>query len=317
MTDDIDFLHIPPKPRNWGELFAITGGLQGTPIEEIVLGHPIHEYEFDSKDMRPCGRKNCERLHAHGWLVALTNGRFVHIGQDCASKYTAGAHVWNQKVSAYRGREEARIRKQAFVQIRLEAQEKQYWLDNTPAIDLAIALHRSFCDQANGPLLHEVEQRAERGRSVIEREFRLTEVERELRRAALEAGRTSDEPRAYVAQVETRTVASLIGLECFHPKNTPFVLKQELQQLVTTLLSWQPADDDRDAIRSMQRAKRDLAPLSNRLNTSLIAVEKFFTEANFKSLMNLTVVRAQGIISIERSGTIVRISRRAHWGRVA
>jgi len=317
LADDIDFLHIPPRPKNWEELFAITGGLHDIPMEEIVLGHPIHEYEFDSKDMRPCGRKKCERPHAHGWLVALTRGRFVHIGQDCAAKYAAGATIWNQKVSAYRGREESRIRKLAFVQVRLEAQEKQYWLDNTPAIDLAIALYRSFCDQAQGPLLREIERRAERGQSVIEREVTLTEAQRELRRAALEAGRTSDEPRAYVAEVETKTVAYINGLECFHPKNSPPILKRELQQLVTTLLSWAPAEDDRDAIRSMQRAMRELAPLGNRLNTSLIAMERFFSDSNLKSLMLLPVVRAQGIVSVVRAGTTVTISRRAHWGRAA
>lgn len=314
-----EFRPRPPKPKNWEELYAITDHLRDIPIEEIVQGHPIHEYEFDSKDMRPCGRKSCERPHAHGWLVALRDGRYVNIGQDCAARYTnGGPDVWGAKVSAYRDREAARIRKEAFVHVRLEAQAKQYWLDNTPEIVRAIALHRSFCNEAKGPLLTAIHKMAEKGKAVIERDFVLSADERAMRLAALQAGRAPGEPAPYVPHAETRVIATLSGLECFRLGGGPEALRNQLQQLVTTLLTWQPRDDDQHAIRSMQRATRDLAPLSNRLNTCIVAVEKFFSDANMKNLMMLPVVRPQGIISIERSEDGgVRISRRPNWGKAA
>ncbi|MFL9582233.1 hypothetical protein [Stenotrophomonas sp. AB1(2024)] len=314
-----EFGRRPPRPKNWNELYAITEGLRDIPIEEIVQGHPIHEYEFDSKDMRPCGRKKCERLHAHGWIVGLVGGRYINIGQDCAARYTnGGPDIWGAKVSAYRVREAERIRKEAFVQVRLEAQAKQYWLDNTPEIAQAIAVHKSFCDEAKGPLLTAIERMAEKGKPAIECDFMLSADERAMRLAALQAGRAPGEPAPYVPHAETRVIATLSGLECFRLGGGPEALRNQLQQLVATLLTWQPKDDDQHATRSMQRATRDLAPLCNRLNTSLVAVKRFFSDANMKNLMMLPVVRPQGIISIERSGGGgVRISRRAHWGKAA
>lgn len=312
-----DFGPIPLRPKSWDDVFTITKELRGVPIEQIERGRIDWEYNFDSKDMRPCGRKGCEKKHAHGWLVALSGQRFVHIGNDCALKY-AQAGLWTSNVSTYRDRVNAEARTAALLEARNTAQLKQYWLDNTPEIDAAIALHDSFVQQARGPLLNELVKRAERGLFAIERDRRLGEDELQMRRAMLSGTRGEDEPGPYVAVIEKTTVGHLEGLECFRPQGGPRELKSQLQRLVTTLLTWAPAEDDRDAQRSLVHATRDLAPLSNRLNTSLIAISRFFSGSNLKTLMLLDVTRSQGITSIEyerRTGVV--ITRRPHWQRAA
>lgn len=308
---------VPLRPKSWEDIFAITKGLRGIPIEEIERGRVDWEYHFDAKDMRPCGRKGCEQRHAHGWLVALSGQRFVNIGNDCALKY-AHAGLWSSSVSTYRERIGAEARTAALLKVRDEAQRKQYWLDNTPEIDDAIALYDSFVRQARGSLLDEIEKRAERGLTLIERDKRLSDQELQLRREMLSGSRTEGGPGPYVSAVEKVAVGALEGLECFRPQGSPRELEAQLQRLVSTLLTWSPAADDRDAQRSLVRATRDLAPLSNRLNSSLVAVVKFFSESNLQSLMLLNVTRSQGIVSIRRNGVdSVIITRRAHWQRAA
>lgn len=315
MTDD--FGPVPPRPKSWEDVFMITKELRGIPIEEIERGRVDWEYHFDSKDMRRCGRKGCEKKHAHGWIVALSGQRFVHIGNDCAMKY-AHAGLWSSRVNTYRERVNAEARTAALLKVRDDAQRKQYWLDNTPEIDAAIALHESFVREARGSLLNEIERRAERGQADIERDKRLSEDELQLRRAMLSGARVEGEPGPYVAAVEKIVVGTIEGLECFRPQGGPRELEAQLQRLVTTLLTWSPAEDDRDAQRSLVRATRDLAPLSNRLNSSLVAIRKFFSESNLKTLMLLDVIRSQGITSIKLDGDAgVTITRHPHWQRAA
>ena len=312
-----DFGPVPSRPKNWEDVFSATRELRGVPIEEIERGRVDWEYHFDAKDMRPCGRKGCEQKHAHGWLVALSGQRFVHIGNDCALKY-AHARLWSSNVSTYRERVSAEARVAALIEARDKAQRKQYWLDNTPEIDAAIALYDSFVRQARGSFLDEIEKRAERGLPAIERDKRLSEDELQMRRAMLSGARVEGEPGPYVAAVEKVTVGNIEGLECFRPQGSPRELEAQLQRLVTTLLTWSPAEDDRGAQRSLVRATRDLSPLSNRLNSSLVAVNKFFSEPNLKTLMLLDVTRSQGIISIVLDGKAgVSVTRRPHWQRAA
>lgn len=317
MTED--FAPVPPRPKSWDDVFAITNELRGVPIEEIVRGRVHWEYHFDAKDMRPCGRKGCEQKHAHGWLVALPGQRFVHIGNDCAQKYAhADASLWSSNVNNYRERVRAEARTAALIEARDKAQRKQYWLDNTTGIEAAIALHESFVRQARGPLLDEIEKRAERGLSVIERDRRLSEDELQMRRAMLSGARVEGEPGPYVAAVEKVVVGDIEGLNCFRPQGSPRELQSQLQRLVKTLLAWSPAEDDIAAQRSLVHATGELAPLSNRLNSSLVAVNRFFSESNLKTLMLLDVARSQGITSIEldsRTGVIVK--RLPHWQRAA
>jgi len=299
-------------------VFAITCGLKNIPIDEIVRGRVDWGYHFDSKDMRPCGRQSCEQKHAHGWLVALPGRRFVHIGHDCAQKYAlADANLWSANVSNYRERVRAEARTAALIDARDKAQRKQYWLDNTPEIEGKIALHESFLRQASGPLLDEIEKRAERGLSVIERDRRLTEDELQMRRAMLSGARVDGEPGPYVAAVEKVVVGAIEGLECFRPQGSPRVLQSQLQRLVQTLLAWSPAEGDLAAQRSLVRATGELAPLSNRLNSSLVAVDRFFSESNLKTLMLLDVIRSQGITSMEIVQSAVIVKRLPHWQRAA
>lgn len=315
MTDE--FAKVPPKPMNWQDVFGITGCLRDVPIEQIERGRVDWEYNFDPKDQRSCGRMGCEQKHAHGWLVALPGLRFVNIGNDCARKY-ASAGLWSASIDSYRERISAEARAKAFAEVRDAAQQKQYWLDNTPEIQSAIAVFESFASQARGPLLSEIERRAERGLALIERDRRLSDEEIELRHAMASAARLDGKPAPYVATVEKVTVGTIEGLECFRPQASPRALHSLLQQLVSTLLKWQPADDDRDANRSLVTAMRNLAPLSNGLNMSLKAVERFFTNSNLTALRSLEVARSQGIVSISLNGAGgVDILRRAHWSRAA
>jgi hypothetical protein len=317
MTDIPDFAPVPPRPKDWRDVFTTTRELRGVPIEEIERGRVDWEYDFDTKDMRPCGRKGCEKKHAHGWIVALSGHRFVHIGNDCALKY-AHAGLWASNVSTYKDRISAESRITALIKVRDDAQQKQHWLDNTPGIQPAINLYESFTRQARGPFLAKIEWLAERGLSKIERDKRLTVDELEIRRAMLSGARVEGEPGPYVAATERVTIGEIAGLECFRPQRSPRELHAKLQRLVTTLLSWSPTEDDRDAQRSLVRATRDLAPLSNQLNSSMVAVGKFFSETNLQTLLLLEVARSQGIVSIGlNSAGDVAITRHAHWQRAA
>ncbi|WP_440976319.1 hypothetical protein [Pseudoxanthomonas winnipegensis] len=317
MTEPSDFAPVPPRPRGWDEVFGITGHLRDVPIDQIERGRVDWEYSFDSKDMRPCGRKGCEQKHAHGWVVALSGRRFVNIGNDCARQY-AQAGLWSSKINTYRERVSAEARIAALLDVRDEAQRKQYWLDNTPEIKHAINLYESFVQQVGRSFLNEIERRAERGHRIIERDKRLSEQDLQLRRAMLSGSRAESEPGPYVAAIEKVTVGELVGLECFRSSGSPRELHSRLQRLVTTLLKWSPAEGDRDAQRSLVRAKRDLGPLSNQLNSCLVAVKNFFSDPNLKSLMLLEVTRSQGITSIalDENGAIV-VTRRPHWHRAA
>ncbi|WP_150410535.1 hypothetical protein [Xanthomonas sontii] len=317
MKKEPDFSPVPPRPKGWEDVFAITRQLRNVPIEEIQNGRVDWEYHFDSKDMRPCGRKGCEQRHAHGWIVALPDHRFVHIGNNCAEKY-ADAGLWASNVSICRKRMNAEARIAALLEARDEAQRKQFWLDNTPEVDAAIAIYESFVQQARGSLLQEVERRAERGYSIIEKDRFLTVDEIQIRRAMLAGSRVENEPGPYVASSERVAVGELVGLQCFRPQGSPREIRSQLQRLVECLLTWSPAEDDRDAQRSLVQATRELAPLSNRLNSSLVAVRRFFSESNLKALMLLDVTRSQGITSIELDGIGgLVIKRRAHWKNVA
>lgn len=257
MTETSGFAPVPPRPKNWNELFGITSNLRDVAFDEIERGRVDWEYQFDSKDMRPCGRRGCERDHAHGWLVALPGCRFVHVGNDCAQKYAQGG-LWSANINTYRERVNSEARTAALLGARDEAQRKQFWLDNNQEIAPAVKLYESFARQVGGPLLSEIEKRAERGQTLIEQDRRLSEDELQLRRAMLSGAKVDSEPGPYVAPVETVIVGELVGLDCFRHAASPRDLHLELQRLVTTLLTWSPAKDDRHAQRSFVYATRTL-----------------------------------------------------------
>jgi hypothetical protein len=166
--------------------------------------------------------------------------------------------------------------------------------------------------------LREVEKRAEKSNTRIERDVRLTEAEREARLAMASAGLAKGEPTPYVAAIERVHVGDITGLQCFRPLRDPRSLRLRLQNLVDTLLKWSPAANETNANRSLVQATQDLVPFSNDLNESIVATQRFYSDANMRALLKLDVARAQGILAIEREGQDnVRIVRKPHWGKAA
>ncbi len=317
MTESVGFARLPPKPKNWEEVFAITGGLDDIPISLIERGRLDHNYQFDSKDLRPCGRQGCKQKHANGWIVAIEGQRFVHIGNDCAQKY-ANPDIWDQRLGEYKARVEKDARDQALVQARDEAQRKLHWLDSDDVLDEMISLFESFSVEAKGPLLDEIEQRAEKNRTKIEIEVRLSQEQRDLQRVmALGAQFDVEGNGPYASASDLVTVAELAGLTCFKNGKSPRYLKLQLLRHADVLLKWFPPAGDRDGVRALMRSTRELGPAGNGLNESKVAAQKFFSQDNLQALMKLEVIRKQGITSIERVGNRIRIVRLPHWQRAA
>jgi hypothetical protein len=95
-------------------------------------------------------------------------------------------------------------------------------------------------------------------------------------------------------------------------------LRAQLQRRIDTLLKWYPREDDLIGTRSLIDATRELGPISNRLNTSIVATRRFFSLANLSLVMKLEIARQQGITAIELEGNdTVKITRKPHWARAA
>ncbi len=317
VDSDAQFGPLTPEPRSWAEVLLITAGQSEVPIEAIERGRLDWEYDFGSSDMRPCGRHGCRQEHGHGWVVALRDGTYVNVGNDCAHRY-ANAALWSAGVRSYRDRRDRAFRNQVLIEARSAAQERLHQLDNWPELHEVVALHRSFSAQAGGPVLAELVHRAERGLTKIERDVRLTDEELALRRAMAEGARAGSGPAPYVAPIERRTVGELAGLRCFHPAKTPANARASLHVLAETVVKWVPDQADPTDARNLSRATRDLVPRFNDLVESIRAAETFFAERNLASLMKLEVIRRQGIVSIQRtSPATIKLVRRDHWGKAA
>lgn len=311
-----EFPTKPPQPKSGTEVLEITRGLRDVPIERIESGLILREYDFN--EMIHCGRKSCQQLHGWGYLVGLRGGDIVNIGHDCAAKY-ANAEKWHGAVSAFERDKDRSARDQAIIEARESAQAKQFWLDSTPEIAEAIELHASFRTQAGPRLLDEVCRRAEKGKPTIERERRLSEQEREVRRMALLGARRHDEPAPQVPLFDVERLGDLKGLYCFRPGREPGELRARLQRLVNTLLGWIPAEDDLEGTKALQKCTRnELGPISNDVQLSLVATRDFFSDANLRMLMNLPLMASQGVLAIERVGSAkVVFHRRSGWGKSA
>lgn len=317
MTDPGSFGPLHPKPKNWDEVFSITACLKGVPISSIEHGRVDWEYDFGGGDMRPCGRQGCEQQHGHGWLVALRGGTYVHVGNDCAKKY-ANPHLWGSSVGAYQDRIDRDYRNQALLDARNKAQEKLYQIDNWPELNRAIALHASFAREAKGPLLTEIIDRAEKRRSQIEREFKLTEEEIAMRRAMIAVSSPDGRPAPYISTFERRPVGDIAGLGCFRLSKTPARLRESLQRLAETVVKWTPGECDAADAKQLSRSAGNLIPYANDLAESVRLTEVFFGQKNLQTLMKLEIIRRQGIINIEKIGlTEVKVVRHERWGRAA
>ena len=155
------YVPLPPKPTCWDDVYAITKNLHDVPIEEIEKGQAIWDYHFSSSDMRHCGRKGCPQVHGYGWIVALKDGRFVHVGHDCAEKY-ANVDLWKTQVAVYNERVRRDAQNTAICNARDRAQTILFWLDNNEQMRAAADLFASFSSGARGPLLDDLRRRAEK-----------------------------------------------------------------------------------------------------------------------------------------------------------
>ena len=115
-----DFAPVPPRPKGWDDLFEITHGLHGIPIEEIERGRVDYEYTFSSNDLRPWPAG--VRAKALSWLACRLGWRaFRQHGNDCAKYAQAG--LWSSSIRNYREQEASRARAVALVEVREQAQE--------------------------------------------------------------------------------------------------------------------------------------------------------------------------------------------------
>lgn len=311
-----DLAPVPPRPANWTELFAITGGLMDIPIEVIERGRADHPYHFSSTELKKCGRRGCERRHCNGFLVAISGRRFVHIGHCCARRYVTDPDRWNANLRAMRRRAHEEAQAEAMVLASREAQRTLHWMDNDPTIDSAIRALESFLQQAGGPIRAELEKRAEKGRVQVEIHRRLSAEERDAKRVMV-AGHESDNKPIWVDAFEPVIVGELVGIQCLRPRRGPRELKGILETMIWTLLKWDPTAPGALDVKAVQQAVRELGTCTRDLKESIRNVEKFLTPRNLELICRLDVSRSQGVRSIHRKEDSLEIVRSPHWGNAA
>jgi hypothetical protein len=153
----------------------------------------------------------------------------------------------------------------------------------------------------------------------VEREVKLSEAEREVRRAMLLGGQVDKTDNdVHVPIFETRRVGQLAGLDIFRPLRDPRSLAERLEKLIRTLLieSEDPLASQA-LIKSMQKSMRDFGLYSRDVETSIEAAGSFFSRANLDVLMQAPLVRSQGVLRIEIDGDEIRFIRRPHWTKAA
>lgn len=312
---DSTFGPLPPRPMAWSDVFAITGGLSGVPIEEIEQGRLDWEYDFSSADMRPCGRQGCSQMHGHGWIVALRAGRFVHVGNDCARRY-ANPAMWARQVAAYSERIWRAAQSEALVQARDRAQTFLYWLDTNLEISAAAARLKSFIFEARGPLLSDLQKRAEKGQREVHKEVRLSEQEISRRREAQTQIRPDGTTRVpHIPSTELHQVGLLRGLGCF--KNDVAELTRRLERDALFLLRSAQGELTKQELTSAREAMNDLGNTKRLIERAVIDISLFFEQSNLDLLVATDVARAQGVLGISLESDVVKITRRTHWARRA
>jgi hypothetical protein len=299
----------------WSDVFAITGGLSGVPIEEIEQGRLDWEYDFTSADMRPCGRQGCSQMHGHGWIVALRDRRFVHVGNDCARRY-ANPAMWARQVAAYGERIWRAAQSEALVQARDRAQTFLYWLDNNLQVAAAAALFKSFAIEARGPLLSDLKTRADKGQSEVRREVRLSEHEVSSRREAQTRIRPDGTILVpHIPPTEFRRIGVLRGLGCF--KHDVSDLVRGLERDALYLLRNTHGELNKQERALVREAMNDLGRVKRTLERTVSDISAFFAQSNLDLLVATDVARAQGILKISLEPNGIKIARRDHWVRHA
>lgn len=164
-------------------------------------------------------------------------------------------------------------------------------------------------------MLKEIDDRAERNRSVIEFERRLSAEQREARRAALER---IDQPSIHVPWTEVVAIDSIKGLPCFRRGRGPADTSRALQRLVSVLIGWSRRADDVEDTQQLQLHTRQPGEMTQDLEDSLRHARDFCSDANLTTLMKLKPIKPQGMLGIQRvSACAVRFERKPDWGRAA
>lgn len=303
---------LPPRFKSWEDVFAVTNGLRDVPIEEIEAGQLVWPYDFTSKDMRPCGRDGCKQVHGYGWVVALRDGRFVHIGNDCAQKY-ANAVVWQAQMNAHSERVRKEVQERSFAMARDQAQADLHWLDNDSELPLAKKLYASLVAELRGPLLDNLRKRAEKGDAVITKERRLTDEEIRSRRESQTVIRedgTTFTPQ--ISPFEDVPLGRLRGINCF--KDGIGELVRDLERSSSLLLQKSHGEMSKEEVKDMTMVAGNAKNIKRKLERSVGDLFSFLVDENLRLLAHSPLANQQGVLSIAVDNDRVVVTRKAHWG---
>lgn len=307
------FAPKPPQPKNWKELFAITGNLAGVPMAEIENGRLDWKYEFSKDGLHKCGRKGCERKHGIGWLVALPEGRFVNVGHICAAKYAENKAAWSAKQDSYVEERRAEARKQAAIEAQAAAVGALTWLSESNDLERAKRLSSSFFESAKGPFLDSLRSRADRMDAVVttERERTVEEI------ASSRVERIDAKGQTRVSQMgrfETIRLGNIAGLSAMRALHDPCELERNLLRLAAWLKNCDVSNMSGPEIKGLHMQTRELAPIRQKLQESVASTLRFFEPSNLTLLMRLKEARAQGMREIlVGADDRVTIRRRDGW----
>lgn len=303
----------PPRPLSWADVYAITGELHGVSIRDIEQGDLVWPYDFTSADMRPCGREGCRQIHGHGWIVALKDGRYVHIGNDCARKY-ANAELWSERLDTYNERVRKEAQDRAYCEAHGRAQSVLYWLDNNDQLPVSKRLFVSVVDGLRGPLLDDLRKRAERGDAEVTKERRLTAAEISDRRQAqtiIRLDGTTYTPS--VAPVETVKIGRLRGLGCF--SNDICDLLRLLERDAMFLLKRSHGEMSKNELDDMRRISNEIGNAKRRLERAIDDLRLFLDDANMRLLTSTELARSQGVLGIHVEHGQLFVTKRSHWDK--
>lgn len=303
---------LPPRFKTWEDVFAITNGLRGVPIEEIEAGQLVWPYDFTSKDMRHCGRDGCKQVHGYGWVVALRDGRFVHIGSDCAEKY-ANAVLWQAQINAHSERVRKEVQERSFAMARDQAQANLHWLDNDSHLPLAKKLYVSLVTELRGPLLENLRKRAEKGEAIVTKERRLSDEEIRSRRDAQTIIR--EDGSTFTPQIspfESVPLGRLRGINCF--KDEIGELVRDLERSSSLLLQKSHGEMSKDEVKDMTLIARNAKNIKRKLERSVSDLSSFLEVENLRLLASSPLANQQGVLSIAVHNDNVVVVRKAHWG---
>lgn len=313
MDEEDSFALKPPRPKNWAELFSITGGLVDISMAEIESGRLDWSYDFSREGLRKCGRRNCKREHGKGWLVALRGGRFIHIGHICAAKYAENKAAWSAKETAYNEERKAEARRHAAVQAHAAAKAALDWLDTSRDLAMAKKLTASFFEAARGPFLDALRARAEKLDTLITTERERTPEE--IAASRTESIDSHGQRRiSQLGRFEVVTLGAISGLAVMRALRDPSELERRLRLHARKLAECDVSKMDGKEIKDLHASIREIGPQRAALEESINNSLRFFRPSNLALIMRTKEARAQGMkeVLVGPDGTAV-IRRRDGW----